>query len=164
MFSTHKKVRGIASRRSGSATLELSITLSLLFLVSFGMVEFGYCFYVKNIMEGAAREGCRAGIVTGATTANCNSAIENQLQQAYLVPSGTTASAGTSTYTIGHYTVTYMDNGTTVTDISTVAVGDTLTAQVTAVWGTVGANFRVLGLMPSTKVLTAATAMRKEGQ
>ena len=164
MISIHKKNRGVRSHRSGTATLELALTLSLLFLVSFGMVEFGGCFYIKNNMEGAAREGCRAGIVTGATTTACNNAVENQLQQAGLVPSGTTATTGSSSYAIGHYTVTYMDNGSTVTDISTVAVGDTLTTQITATWGTVGTDYRILGLMPTTKVITCASAMRKEGQ
>jgi len=169
MFSNHKKIRGGNSRRSGTATLELALTLSLLFLVSFGMVEFGGCFYVKNNMEGAAREGCRAGIVTGATTTACNTAVLNQLEVAGVIPSGASATASGSSYNLTHsgttyYTVTYEDNGTAVSDVSTVVVGDTLTTQITCVWGTVGSSYRILALMPATKVITCASAMRKEGQ
>jgi len=105
---------GEACRRGGAVTLELALTLSILFSICYGMIEFGYYFYVKNTMEGAAREGCRAAIVTGATIAAANSAVENQLQVANLVPSGTTAS-GSGTYTIGNYSVTYTDSTTSTT-------------------------------------------------
>ncbi len=76
-------------RRSGAATLELALTLSILFSICYGLIEYGYYFYVKNTMEGAAREGCRAGIVTGATLSAANTAVETQLQAANLVPNGT---------------------------------------------------------------------------
>ena len=157
---------GEACRRGGAVTLELALTLSILFSICYGMIEFGYYFYVKNTMEGAAREGCRAGIVTGATIASANSAIENQLQVANLVPSGTTAS-GSGTYTIGNYSVTYTDSTTSTTltssTLPTMAIGDTLTVTITATWGTVGAGFRPMALIGASKTLTTASAMRKEG-
>lgn len=149
-------------RRRGGAVLELALTLSILFSICYGLIEYGYYFYVKNTMEGAAREGCRAGIVTGGTTAECNSAIEQQLQAAGLVPNGTTAS-GSSTYTIGNYTVTYEDNGTAVSNVANITTGDTLTVQITATWGTVGAGFRPAAMIGSAKVLTTASSMRVEG-
>jgi Flp pilus assembly protein TadG len=152
-------------RRSGAVTLEMALTLSILFSICYGLIEFGYYFYVKNTMEGAAREGCRAGIVTGATIATANGVIENQLQVANLVPAGTTAS-GSGTYTIGNYTVTYTDSttGTTLTSLpGSMSVGDTLTVTITATWGTVGAGFRPEALIGSSKVLTTASSMRKEG-
>lgn len=156
-------------RRSGTATLELALTLSILFSICYGLIEYGYYFYVKNTMEGAAREGCRAGIVTGATLAEANSAIENQLQVANLVPNGTTAS-GSGPCTIGNYTVNYYDSstgtpGTTITSstLSSMPVGDTLTVQITATWGTVGAGFRPMALIGSSKQVVTASSMRKEG-
>jgi Flp pilus assembly protein TadG len=150
-------------RRRGGAVLELALTLSILFSICYGLIECGYYFYVKNTMEGAAREGCRAGIVTGGTTAECNSAIENQLQAAGLVPNGTSASAGSGVYTIGNYTVTYMDNGVTVTNVASITTGDTLTVQITATWGTVGAGFRPAAIIGASKTITTASAMRVEG-
>jgi Flp pilus assembly protein TadG len=156
--------RGRLIRHRGGAVLEMALTLSILFSICYGLIECGYYFYVKNTMEGAAREGCRAGIVTGGTTAMCNSAIETQLQAAGLVPNGTTASGSAGTYTIGHYTVTYEDNGTTISgNVSAIPTGDTLMVQITATWGTVGAGFRPAQIIGAAKVITTASTMRVEG-
>ncbi len=43
--------------RRGNAVLEMALVLPILLLLAFGMVEFGYFFYVKNNLQGAAREG-----------------------------------------------------------------------------------------------------------
>jgi Flp pilus assembly protein TadG len=156
--------RGRLIRRRGGAVLELALTLSILFSICYGLIECGYYFYVKNTMEGAAREGCRAGIVTGGTTAACNSAVKNQLQAAGLVANTATASGSAGTYTLGSYTVTYEDNGTTITgDVSAIPTGDTLTVQISATWGTVGAGFRPAAIIGSSKTITTASAMRVEG-
>jgi Flp pilus assembly protein TadG len=156
--------RGNLFRRSGGATLELALTLSILFSICYGLIEFGYFYYVKNTMEGAAREGCRAGIVTGATSANCNSAIINQLQAANLIPNGTTASGSGATYTIGSYTVEYFDNGAAASSgVSSIPTGDTLTVQITATWGTVGAGFSPAHMIGTSKQILTASAMRVEG-
>ncbi|HEX4055830.1 MAG TPA: TadE/TadG family type IV pilus assembly protein [Tepidisphaeraceae bacterium] len=147
--------------------LELALTLSLLFSITFGLIEYGYYFYVKNTMEGAAREGCRGAIVAGATLSAANIDIENQLQVANLVPSGTTASGGSGSYTIGNYSVTYKDSttGTTVSTLSSpILLGHTLTVTITATWGTVGAGFRPMALIGASKTVTCASSMRIEGQ
>jgi Flp pilus assembly protein TadG len=156
-------------RRSGAAVLELALTLSILFSICYGLIEYGYYFYVKNTMEGAAREGCRAGIVAGASiasgTGSCNSVITNQLQVANLLPLGFTTAGSGSNYTIGNYTVTYTDSttGAGVSNLSTMTVGDTLTVSISANWGVVGQAFRPAALIGSGKNLVTASAMRKEG-
>ena len=170
-LKSRSSVRRPLLRRSGAAVLELALTLSILFSICYGLIEYGYYFYVKNTMEGAAREGCRNGIVAGATIATANAAIENQLQVANLVPSGTTAS-GSGPFAIGNYSVTYTDtpsgggSAATVTSFSTAntPVGDTLTVSISANWGTVGQAFRPAALIGSGKNLTTASAMRKEGE
>jgi Flp pilus assembly protein TadG len=150
-------------RRTGGATLELALTLSILFSICYGLIEFGYYFYVKNTMEGAAREGCRAGIVTGATNSTCNSAVANQLQAAGLISS--TSASGSGPYTIGSYTVEYDDatTGTNNVSITSLNVGDTLTVTITATWGTVGSGFRPAQLIGASKQLKTASSMRVEG-
>jgi Flp pilus assembly protein TadG len=151
-------------RRRGGAVLELALTLSILFSICYGLIECGYYFYVKNSMEGAAREGCRAGIVTGGTSALCNAAVENQLQAAGLVPNATVASGSAGTYMLGNYTVTYKDNGTLITgDVSAITTGDTLTVTISATWGTVGAGFRPAAIIGASKTISTASAMRVEG-
>jgi Flp pilus assembly protein TadG len=174
MFNMHSRTSGKVSgsgrmfRRRGGAVLEMALTLSILFSICYGLIECGYYFYVKNTMEGAAREGCRAGIVTGATISNCNSVIENQLQAAGLIPNNTTASAGSTTFTMGNFTITYTDTtpagvSSTITTLASANAGDTLTVQITATWGTVGQGFRPAAIIGAAKTVSTASAMRKEG-
>jgi Flp pilus assembly protein TadG len=149
-------------RRRGTATLELALTLSILFSVCWGTIEFGYYFFVKNTMEGAAREGCRAGIVAGGNNSTVNAAILNQLKAAGLVPSSTTAPSSMPC-TIGNYSISCTDNGSAITDVTAAVTGDTLTLTITATWGTVGAGFRPMAMIGASKTVSAACAMRVEG-
>jgi len=48
----------------GAALVELAIILPLLFLIVFGICEFGWAMYVKNTLGNAAREGARLAAVT----------------------------------------------------------------------------------------------------
>ncbi len=174
-LKARSSVRRSLLRRSGSGVLELALTLSILFSICYGLIEYGYYFYVKNTMEGAAREGCRNAIVAGATLTTANTAIENQLQVANLVPSGTTTSGSSGSYTIGNYSVYYQDTtantpptpptapSPTVSNLSNMTIGDTLTVTITARWGTVGAAFRPAALIGSGKTIWTASSMRKEG-
>jgi len=164
--------RGRMFRRRGGSVLELALTLSILFSICYGLIEFGYYFYIKNTMEGAVREGCRAGIVTGATMSTCNSAIENQLQAAGLVANNASISGSGGTYTIGsNYSITYYDTPsgsvteTAIADLtsSSIPVGDTLTVKIQATWSVVGQGFRPAGIIGASKVLSTASSMRKEG-
>ena len=163
MFLRQKKSKG-SVRHNGAAIVELALTLSILFSICYGIIAFGYYFFVKNTMENSVREGCRAGIVAGATIGGCNSIIESQLQNAGLVPNGTTAS-GSGPYTIGNYSITYTDSttNTTVSSLASMTVGDSLTCAATASWGTVGASFSYEGIIASSKTISTSCSMRKEG-
>jgi len=151
-----------SNRRCGAATLELALTLSILFSICYGTIEYGYYFFVKNTMQGAAREGCRAGIVAGATDSSVTASVLSYLQVAGLVNGSASASGGSGSYTIGSYTVAIKDNGAT-SSVSSASAGDTLGVTITATWGTVGSGFRPMALIGSSKTITAATNMRKEG-
>lgn len=56
-----------ASSQSGSAVVEFAIILPILFLVLFGIIEFGLLFVNKQMLVTASREGARLGIVSGIT-------------------------------------------------------------------------------------------------
>jgi Flp pilus assembly protein TadG len=152
MSATH----GAPRKRRAAATLELALTLGILLNLTFGMVEFGYYFYVKNTCEGAAREGCRAGIVAGATyTTSITTAVQNAMSAAGF---GTTSPK---------YSFTVKDDTTSTTittdaQLAAVPSGDALEVDVNATWGTIGAGFRPLNLIGSAKVLTATAVMRHE--
>jgi Flp pilus assembly protein TadG len=141
-------------RWRGGTLVETAICGAVLMVFTFGVVEASWFFYCKNIMNGAAREACRNGILqsVGTTSGNatsCNTTIINYLGNAGLTPHGTTATGGTGTYTIGNYHVYYYDYnyntatlpGTTV-DPNNVAVGDGLYVKITASWATIGSFAR----------------------
>jgi len=49
---------------SGEALVEMALVLPILLLLSLGMLDFGRAFHMKNIVDAAAREGCRVAVVT----------------------------------------------------------------------------------------------------
>jgi Flp pilus assembly protein TadG len=171
-------------RRRGGALLEMAIMGVLLCVVCFGAVEGGQYFYVKSVMTDAAREGCRNGIAaysTGSSTAgsppqgsasSINSVIIDQLLDAKLIPTGTTATSSAPNWVIGNFTVSFYDVPSltgTATQISdpngNMTVGDGLVVQITANWNVVGANFRGMGLIGSSSsphTITVSCMMRKE--
>jgi Flp pilus assembly protein TadG len=47
----------------GAAAVEFAIVLPILFLLVFGVMEWGYYFFIETTVLNAAREGARAGSV-----------------------------------------------------------------------------------------------------
>lgn len=127
--------------RRGNAVLEAALVVPILLYLAFGTVEFGYFFYVKNNVQGAAREGVRAAIPPGATNTDVTTAISSQMTAAGLQGSG--------------YTVT-----TTPSNVSGLAPGTTVTVTVQCTWGAVG--LRPLQLISTSKIVKGQAVMRKE--
>lgn len=50
--------------QKGQALVELAILLPLLFLIVFGITEFGRALYIKNTLTNAAREGARRASIS----------------------------------------------------------------------------------------------------
>jgi Flp pilus assembly protein TadG len=59
--------RILRRRERGAATVEFAIIIIVLFLIVFGIIEFGILMYDKHILTNASREGARAGIVMRET-------------------------------------------------------------------------------------------------
>jgi Flp pilus assembly protein TadG len=127
--------------RRGNAVIEAALVLPILLYLAFGTVEFGYFYYVKNNLQGAAREGVRAAIPPGATNTDVTNAIASQMTAAGLQGSG--------------YTVT-----TTPATISGLSAGSSVTVNVQCTWGTVG--LRPLQLISASKIVKGQAVMRKE--
>ena len=51
----------------GSTAVEFALTVVILLLLVFGIIEFGILVYDKHILTNASREGARAGIVMRTT-------------------------------------------------------------------------------------------------
>jgi Flp pilus assembly protein TadG len=59
---------------SGAALVEFTILMPVLFLILFGIIEFGMIIFTQNNMTNAAREGARVAAVKGGTLAQANTA------------------------------------------------------------------------------------------
>ena len=130
--------KGRNNRERGAEVLEMALMMPLLLLLIFGMIEFGWFFYLQHNLQAAAREGARTGAMLNATDAQAVSKASAFLTAANL--------------NAGSFAIT-----------STTA-GDTVTVTVQATWGQVG----ILHLYPlipinDSKIIRGAAVMRKEG-
>lgn len=141
----HRRRRAGVFRR-GASILEMALTLAILLNLTFGTVEFGYFFFVKNTVQGAAREGARVAITPTASNTDVSSVVNSALQAAGLKPAD--------------FTTTVKVAGT-VANCNTAVAGQAVEVSVQATWGSVG--LRPLGLIGSTKAVLGVASMRKEG-
>ena len=143
-------------RRFGGATLEAALVVPFILLpLAFGTGEYGYYFFVKHTLQGAAREGCRAGIVLNNTNTNVTTAVAQYLRAAGLNSSTTTLDA--------KFTLKIESPQNTAANTATLAVGSPLYVTVQGSWGTLGQGFRPLGLIGTTNTVSGISVMRKEG-
>ena len=60
-----RRTRAAGGRgESGEALVEFALILPIMLVLSLGMLDFGRAFQAKSLVDQAAREGCRIGIVT----------------------------------------------------------------------------------------------------
>jgi Flp pilus assembly protein TadG len=145
-FAHSKPVR--RRSRRGSAIVEAAFVMPVLVYLTFGSVEFGHMFFVKHSLQGAAREGARAGITPGATNADVTNAVAAAMNSAGFAP---------STYTVA---IRAADDKSNV-NVATATAGTSVLVKVNATWGTVG--IRPLGFIDNGKLVVGQTVMRKEG-
>lgn len=131
----------LTNRYRGNALVEAALVLPVLMSVAFGTIEYGYFFFVKHTLEGAAREGARAGIVATAANADVTAAVANVM-----------SAAG---FGSGQYAVSV-----TPSSVSGVTAGTAVKVTVTCSWGTVG--IRPMSLIPAGKQVTGTASMRRE--
>jgi Flp pilus assembly protein TadG len=77
-------VRGRNER--GQAVIEMALTLPLLLLVVFGIIDFGFMFQRYESVTNAAREGARLGVLQGSAGYTATEAQNRALD--YLLASG----------------------------------------------------------------------------
>lgn len=87
-----------ARGQRGAAAVELALVFPIFLLIVLGTIDFGYFFFVSEIVGNAAREGARAGSVTepdagnGAAITAAESAAGHYLQRGGLKINGISAS------------------------------------------------------------------------
>jgi hypothetical protein len=57
-------------RQDGAAAVEFALIAGLLFMILFGIMEFGLAFFETQNLRSATREGARAAAIGGTTGAN----------------------------------------------------------------------------------------------
>lgn len=141
----HKIRRSRFGPRRGGAVLETALVMGVLIMLSFGTAEYGYFFFIKNILSGAARDGARTAIADTATNTTVLASISTAMTAAN-IPSS-------------KYTVTLSPS-----DVSTATAGTAITVTVSATWGTVGVTPlpTSMGGISSSKQVQGVCVMYKE--
>ncbi len=136
-------------RRRGGALLEATLVLPIMLAFGFGAFEFGYFIFLKQAVQGAAREGARTAILPSATTAKVNGAVGTAMTAAGLDGTGYTIRIlyGTSEATV---------NPETATPQTPVRV------VVSCPWSSISPGMRPMGLIGEDKQITGMTVMTKE--
>ena len=106
--------RGRRPGRQGTAIVEFAVVAPLLFSVVLAIMEFGRGMMVAENLSGAARVGCRAASLSGATTQSATTVLNNDLKLMGI--SGTT--------------VTMSVNGNS-TDVGNAISGDIIAVTIT---------------------------------
>jgi Flp pilus assembly protein TadG len=95
-------------RRGGNA-IEFALTLPIFVFIMFGVLEYGYYFYLSALVEDANRFGCRKGALVdpavGDPAATAASEIQNRLENDYNLPCDLNCEIVTNTVTYGVGTV-----------------------------------------------------------
>jgi Flp pilus assembly protein TadG len=68
-----------AGRRTGATALEFALVGPVFFLLILGIIEFGRTFMVMELLNEAARRGCRLAIIEGTTSAQIKQATTSFL-------------------------------------------------------------------------------------
>ena len=74
--------RGEQCGQRGATAVEFAVVVPIVLMILFGIIEYGRYFFVRNIMDSAAREAARYAVVnsTAATAANVQSVANTRMQ------------------------------------------------------------------------------------
>jgi Flp pilus assembly protein TadG len=86
-MTTRSKLRG----EDGAAAVEFALVVSLLFVLLFGIMEFGLAFFELQNLRSATREGARAAAIGGTP---------DEIEQAIVDGSSGSLDVGNFTYTV----------------------------------------------------------------
>ena len=105
-----------STTRRGAAVVEFAVVAPVFILLVLGMIEVGRGINVQHVLLNAARAGCRAGIVDGATQTTVSDQVADSL-----------AGTGISTYSVL----------VSPTPLSTAVAGDPVTVTITTDYSSV---------------------------
>jgi len=124
--------------RRGLAIIEAAIFFPLLFLLLFGMIEYGWAFLKFQCINNAAREGVRVAVREGATDPQWQTAVQNVMDGCSIATFTRTLSPGVGS-----------------------PVGEQLTCTVEVTYADI--DLMQVSLFPVPTTLTGTATMVKEG-
>jgi Flp pilus assembly protein TadG len=140
-----------SDRRSGAVAVETAMILSMTILILFGTFEYGRLLMDWNVLNNAAREGCRHALVN-----NTNAGIDTEVTsvvKSYMGPETGSFSGLTITVTGTH-------NGVS-TPVNNLVAGDLITVNVSGTY--LFMNIVPLFPMPTNFIITSSPTMVCEG-
>ena len=140
-----KACRPCRRNRQGAAAVEFAIVAPIFFMMIFGMIEFGRVIMVQQVLTNASREGARAAVVDGSTSAGTKTVVSNYL-----------SSAG-----ISGATISVLNSSGNAVEPSSVGYGETITVKVNVPFSNVSWLPKPWFLSSGTE-LKASTVMRRE--
>lgn len=144
-------IRKPRKRRLGATAVETALVLIPLFMFIFGIFEYGRMLMAWNVLNNAAREGCRWALANN-TDPTITTDVTNQV---------TSRMAGLNTTAFTGFTVTVSGthNGTS-TAVNNLVAGDLITV-------TVSGKYQFMNIIPGIKMasftMTSAPTMVCEG-
>jgi Flp pilus assembly protein TadG len=147
-MASHKTRR---ARRIAAAAVETALVLIPLFMFVCGIFEFGRLLMAWNVINNAAREGCRYALVNN-TSATISKDVTAQVTNR-MVGLNTTAFSGFSVSVSGTH-------GGVATSVNNLVAGDLITVTVTGTYQFM--NIIPLVTMPAV-TMTSAPTMVCEG-
>lgn len=114
--------------RLGSATVELAVCFPIFMLILLGIVEFGRAMSINQMLNSAARIGCRAAILDGSSGSNVTSVVKQHVVN--------TLGCQPSSVNVA-ITATSGQNGATLSDVSQASTGDLIKVNVFVPFGDV---------------------------
>lgn len=141
--SAKQSTLGRHSPRRGAAVVEFAMVASLLFLLLLGIIELGRAMMVLEMLNNAARNGARIGVLQGSDNTQVTSAVTNAL-----------ASGG-----ISGTTTAIKVNGAT-TNVNTAVPGDAISVTVSVPYSNV--TWLPSSMFLSGRTLGSSIVMRRE--
>ena len=86
-------IRAKLRKEEGAAAVEFAMVAGLLFMLIFGMIEYGFAFFEMQTLRGATREGARVAAV-GGTSSDIQTRMVNSSAGALSSPVSFTVTPG----------------------------------------------------------------------
>jgi Flp pilus assembly protein TadG len=141
-------------RRSGAAAVETALVILPFLMFVFGVFEYGRMLMAWNVLNNAAREGCRFALANN-TDPTLAADVTTQVNARM-------AGLNTSAFSTFSVTVSGVHSGTTYTgnNVNNLVAGDLITVTVS---GTYQFMNIIPGITMPTLVITSAPTMVCEG-